>query len=161
MVLGTFSFKGKYFFLFFVASLKRDLCQATGSSFCCSEIIIAATQPLTVECKMEAQLEHVHVSARLVPICMLNRHLLTKLLTKFLHRSSAGSLLTVSCRLGTCNVVPKSRNKALAQFPDVRGLLRSSSPLLLLHLRSSPSSAPLPPPPPRIPDSFEGFPICK
>ncbi len=60
------------------------------------------SQPPTVACKMEAQSEYVHVAhtffARLVPICLLSRCLLTK----FLHRSSGGSLLRVRCWLGSC-----------------------------------------------------------
>ena len=66
------------------------------------------TQPPTVVCKMEAQLEHVtscmHVFffARLAPICMLIRCLLTK----FLHRSSADSLLRVRYWLGSI-IAPK------------------------------------------------------
>ncbi len=51
------------------------------------------TQPPMVARKMEALLECVHKActffARLAPICMLGR----RLLTKFLHRSSVGSLL--------------------------------------------------------------------
>ena len=50
--------------------------------------------------KMEAQSEYVHTAhtffARLAPICVLSRCLLTKIL----HRSSLGSLLGVRCWLG-------------------------------------------------------------
>ena len=60
----------------------------------------APTQPPMVVLKTEAQSEYVHVAhtffARLAPICMLSRCLLTK----FLHRSSVGSLLRVRCWLG-------------------------------------------------------------
>ncbi len=52
-------------------------------------------QPPTVACKMEAQSEYVHIAytlcARMAPICMLRRCLSTK----FLHRSSVGTLLRV------------------------------------------------------------------
>ncbi len=58
--------------------------------------VIATTQPPTVACKMESQLEHVHVFARLAPTWVLSRCLVTK----FLLRSSVGSLLRVSCWLG-------------------------------------------------------------
>ncbi len=63
------------------------------------------TQPPTVACKMEAQLESAHNAyniffARLAPICMLRRCLLTK----FLVRSSVGSLLRVRCWLGSSKV---------------------------------------------------------
>ncbi len=46
----------------------------------------------------------VHVFARLMPTCMLSRCLLTK----FLHRSSGGSLLRVCCWLGIsiCSTLP-------------------------------------------------------
>ncbi len=58
------------------------------------------TQPPTAVCKIEAQSEYIHIAytffARLVPICMLSRCLLTK----YLHRSSVGSLLRVRCWLG-------------------------------------------------------------
>ncbi len=57
-------------------------------------------QPPTVACITEAQLEQVSVActffARLSPTCMLSRCLSTK----FLHRSSVGSLLRVRCWLG-------------------------------------------------------------
>ncbi len=60
-------------------------------------------QPPTVVCKMEAQLEYVgthciRVFARLAPICMLSR----RLLTKFLHRRSSVEILSrVSHWLGS------------------------------------------------------------
>ena len=59
------------------------------------------TQPPTVACKVEAQSEYVrnaymfsHVCA---PLCLLSR----RLVTKFLLRSSGGSLLRVRCWLGS------------------------------------------------------------
>ena len=73
--------------------------------------ILPTPQPPTVACKMEAQSEYVHVAytafARFAPICMLGRCLLTK----FLPRSSEGSLLVVHCRLG-----PKFRPLKLSLF---------------------------------------------
>ena len=60
----------------------------------------AQSQPPTVACKMEALSECAHVAYTylhvLALICMLSRCLLTK----FLHRSSVGSLLRVCCWLG-------------------------------------------------------------
>ena len=60
----------------------------------------AATQPPTVACKTEAQSEHVDVACTLLHVwhqfCMLSRCLVTK----FLRRSSVGSLLSVRCWLG-------------------------------------------------------------
>ncbi len=62
--------------------------------------VAETAQPPTVACKIEAQSEHIHVGytlfARLSPICMLRRCLLTK----FLHRSSGGSLSRLPCWLG-------------------------------------------------------------
>ncbi len=60
------------------------------------------TQPPKMVCKVEAQLEYTYtrcmrVFARLAPICVLSRCLVTK----FLHRSSLGSLLRVRCWLDT------------------------------------------------------------
>ena len=59
------------------------------------------TQPPTVACKMEAQSEYVHIASTFLhvwrPICVLTRCLSTK----FLHRSSGGSLIRVHCWLGT------------------------------------------------------------
>ena len=53
------------------------------------------TQPATVVCKMEAQLEHVHVFARLSPICKLSRCLLTKFPASELRRRLIKSALLV------------------------------------------------------------------
>ena len=58
------------------------------------------TQPPTVACKMEAKLKYIHIAytcfARFAPFCLLSRCLLTK----FLHRSSVRTLLSVRCWLG-------------------------------------------------------------
>ena len=64
-------------------------------------------QPPMVVCKMEAQSEYIytcctHVFARLALICTLSQWLSTK----FLHRSSGGSLLRVRCWLGKCYPSP-------------------------------------------------------
>ena len=62
-----------------------------------------STQPPIVVCKKQAQSEHVQYTsharffASLALICMLSRGLVTK----FLHRTSVGSLLRVYCWLGT------------------------------------------------------------
>ena len=64
------------------------------------------SQPATVACKMEAQLEHIqytqctHVLASLAQICMFSRCLSTK----FLHWSSGETLLRVRCWLGIAEV---------------------------------------------------------
>ncbi len=62
--------------------------------------IYPCTQPPMVVYKMKTQLEYAHVActffALLAPTCMLSRCLLTK----FLRRSSVGSLLSVRCWLG-------------------------------------------------------------
>ncbi len=74
---------------------------------------VVISQPPTVVCKMEeAQLgtRCTHVSARLALICVLSRCLLTK----FLHRSSVGSLLRVRCWLGCrsyCHTVQATQKK--------------------------------------------------
>ncbi len=74
------------------------------SSLYPSSPVYLRTQPPTAACKIEAQLEYVHVAhtffARLAPICTLSRCLLTK----FLHRSSVGSLIRVRCWLGSSSV---------------------------------------------------------
>ena len=59
------------------------------------------TQPPTVVCKVETQLEYIHIAytffARLAPICKLSQCYIKK----FLHCSSVESLLRVRCWLGT------------------------------------------------------------
>ncbi len=59
------------------------------------------TQPPMVVCRMEAQLKYMHIAymffARLASTCKLSRCLLTK----FLLRSSVGSLLRARCWLGS------------------------------------------------------------
>ncbi len=72
----------------------------------------------------------IHVFARLVPICMLSRCLLTK----FLHRSSVGSLLRVRCWLGkftvlhcTMDVAVERKNKNPLQKHFLSLLLSLSS----------------------------------
>ncbi len=58
------------------------------------------TQPPTVACKMEAQSEYVHVAHTFLHIWLRLVMLSRCLSTKFLRRSSGGSLLGVRCRLG-------------------------------------------------------------
>ncbi len=77
----------------------------TSRIFTLSRADLCTAQPPTVVCKMEAQLEHththcIHVFARLAPIFMLSRCLLTK----FLHRNSVGSLLRLRCWLVGCAI---------------------------------------------------------
>ncbi len=65
--------------------------QRESGSPCSTESTVNfTTQPPTVVCKMEAQLEYIHTA-----------HTFLRLLTKFLHRSSGGSLLRVRCWLGS------------------------------------------------------------
>ena len=90
-------------------------------------------QPPTVACRMEAQLEYMpthcmNVIARLAPICVLSRCLLTK----FLRRSSVGRLLRVRCWLGggikkgisgareVCVCESPNAPKKLADIPNLK-----------------------------------------
>ncbi len=86
---------------------------------------------------MEAQLEYVcthciHVFARLAPICMLSRCLLTK----FLHRRSVRSLLRVRCWLGVFL-------RPAAQPPLFVSRIIPHPSLILLSLLPSPSLIPI------------------
>ena len=61
---------------------------------------LLSTQPPTVACKMEAQLEYVHIAFTFLHVWRRFGMLSQRLLTKFLHWSSVGSLLRVHCWLG-------------------------------------------------------------
>ncbi len=88
---------------------------------CSGTDFLLPTQPATVVRKMAAQLEYAHVAytffARLTPICMLSRCLVTK----FLPRSSGGSLLRVHRRLGsTPTTSPPRPPLPRALWPNMR-----------------------------------------
>ena len=75
---------------------------------------------------MEAQSEHVHIAPTFF-FCTFGvdlRAQSVRLLTKFLHRSSGGSLLRVLCRLGQGVKTGNQANKGLPfEFPQVPSAL--------------------------------------
>ncbi len=79
-----------------------DCLKASPSPF--SLCLGVRSQPATVACKMEPQLEYVHAACMFLHVscrfCMLSRWLFTK----FLHRSSGESLSSVRCWLG-CSIL--------------------------------------------------------
>ncbi len=91
--------KEVHFSLFFANRAKRE----TRTDRLCLKtcVVEAITQPPTLVCKMEAQLEYTHLSyIRFLHVWRRIIMLSRRLLAKFPHWSSARSLLRVHCWLG-------------------------------------------------------------